>query len=105
MFSDFIQSSIGRAVYVKVVLGFSFGQSTKKVKRAVLFFLCPVVGKAPVKFSLSNPMFVCLANPMAIRVEGIMLFLMIFQSRKADARTFNFKSTPYSETLKNRLFD
>jgi hypothetical protein len=40
---------------------------------------------------------------MAIRVEGIMLFLIIFSVEKGIKMrgTFNFKSIPYSETLKN----
>jgi hypothetical protein len=44
-------------------------------------------------------MFVCLANPMAIRVEGIMLFFSVEKGIKMRG-TFNFKSIPYSETLK-----
>jgi hypothetical protein len=44
---------------------------------------------------------------MAIRVEGIMLFLIIFSVEKGIKMrgTFNFKSIPYSETFKTDCLD
>jgi hypothetical protein len=64
-FSDFIQSSIGRAVYVKVVLWVQvlYKLSVEKVKASgVVFLRCPIISEGSSKIFFSNPMFVCLAN-------------------------------------------
>ena len=78
-----------------------------KSNLAVLFlFGVQLYDNAPVKFSLSKPIFCCFAKPTVIRVDGIMLLGMIFSVLKGMKilGMLSFKSKPYSETLKKLFF-
>ncbi|MNE32115.1 hypothetical protein D3C80_1257110 [compost metagenome] len=58
---------------------------------------------APVRLSLSRPIFCCLAKPRLITVVGNKFFgiiLSVLKGRKILGK-FNLTSAPYSERLKN----